>query len=183
MKKIFTHASRGDSDMIVVIVILVGAFLLVGGQFLLHGLGGFGIGPKGPGTPGDSGGSITPTPAAAATWSIEQINGKSSCDSTTHDSKTEIALHGPEAGFYKFEVKNGDTYEPVYIESEGSSNIFNAFTPNTQFLQLLDLNLKAQDGFNTKPWRVLLFQGGTLEGSTLKDGVQKVEKNFDATGC
>lgn len=166
--------------MIVIIIIIIGAFLLVGGQFLLKGPGIFSVlpAPSDSGNNAGSGGGNPPVTGQPA-WSIEVVNGKGSCDNTAHSYKIDVAFHGTAPGFYKIEVKNGSTYNPIYI----NNNIYNTFTPNGQNVQANSLTLANSDGFNTNSWRIDLYEGGTLSGNNLTGVVSQIEKDMDKTSC
>lgn len=167
-----------ESDVVIVGIIIIGAFFLIGGQFLLSGLGGFGIAPF-----KDQETSTNPTPGSGDTnnsdWSIEQVLTKASCDNANNNSRVELAFKGTAPGFYRIDIKNGNSFQPVFI----NHTVYNEFKPNTQNIQVNDLTLTNADGFNTKPWRVVLFQGGTISGNDLTGGTQKADREFPATNC
>lgn len=172
MKRFLKYSSRGDTDMVVVLVILIGAFLLIGGQFFFQK-------PKptnrSGGNPGGGGNSVVPLPA----WRIEIVANTGACDNTKHEYNVDIAFHGPSSGFYKVEVLDGTSYVPVYI----NNSIYNSFTPNEQHVQVNTMNLANSDGFNSKQWKVILYEGGTLSGNDLTGATQQVKKDMDATDC
>lgn len=170
--------SRGGTEVYIILIVILGAFLLAGGQFILTNIVTPPVeDPKG--GPLLGGGGTGESASSSATWKIELVNGKVSCDTAVHKSLAQIAFYGTASGFYRIDVKRGNGYQPIYI----SGNVYNTFTPNTQNIQVNDLGLGNGDGFNTSEWRAVLFQGGSVSGTTLTGGTQKAEKVFPPTAC
>lgn len=164
--------SRGETDILVVIIIIIGAFLLIGGQFLFQKTK-----PTTQRNPGGNSGSSKDTLPPA--WRIEQITNGANCDSESQSSQVGIAFHGTAPGYYRIEIQNNDVFQPV--RTEGA--IYNTFTPNANNVQANTLLLKNADGFNTKTWKIVLLRGGTLSGNDLTNAIQMAEKEFPAINC
>ncbi|MBP6913315.1 MAG: hypothetical protein KBC00_01770 [Candidatus Levybacteria bacterium] len=163
--------TRGEIEFLIIFIVIVGAFLLVGGQFLFQAENS----KKNNGNANDTG---SPQATPSSSWRIE-LPSSVQCDSTNNTSNVTLAFHGTANGHYKIEIKNGEIFTPVTI----NENIYNSFEPNQQNVQVNDLVLDNTDGFNTKSWQVILYEGGTASGNDLTGGTIKAEKEFEKTNC
>lgn len=167
---------KGASELYVVIVVIIGAFLLAGGTMVFQN-----IMSSDAFTGGLSGGSPSGS-SGSGTWSIVTVT--NTCDNTNHIAHVSFALHGTAAGFYRIDIKNGSTYAPITITDEsGKANTYTPFTPNSDNIQDIQLNLLNSDGYNTDPWRITLYQGGAPNGTDLPGGTQQAQQDMNATGC
>jgi hypothetical protein len=161
--------TKGEAEFIIIFVIIVGAFLLIGGQFLFQADNN---------KNSNANNTTSPKTPPADSWKIE-LPSDVLCDNTNNTSNVSLAFHGTAQGYYKIEVKNGEVFTPVTL----NTNTYNKFEPNQQNIQVNDLVLDNTDGFNTKSWRAVLFEGGTLTGNDLTGGTQRAEKEFEKTNC
>lgn len=137
-----------DSAFIVVIVVIVGAFLLSGGQNIFQ----------------DNSEEVSSTPAATSgsaggsAWSITYAS--KGCAST--GEQIEITAKGPGTGYITVEVKNGSSFQAVdSAEFKSSPSIYSP------------VNLLKSAGFNTNPWRLKVWEGGSKTGGQWEGGTEK----------
>ncbi|HMS22940.1 MAG TPA: hypothetical protein PKA38_04245 [Candidatus Levybacteria bacterium] len=164
-------STKGEAEFLIIFVIIVGAFLLVGGQFLFQA-------ENSKKNNGNTNDTTAPQTPPENDWKIE-LPSDVQCDNANNTSNVSLAFHGTAPGYYKIEVKSGEVFTPITV----NSNIYNTFEPNQQNIQVNDLILSNTNGFNTKPWRATLYEGGTPSGNDLTGGTLKAEKEFEKTNC
>lgn len=167
------RSQKGDIEFLILAVVIIGAFVLVGGQYIFDTL------PKNEtensetapapdeGTGGGSGGGgedeVT-TPG----WSIEIVS--SVCDDEKKESHISFALRGKEKGYYS-----------VILNKDGATPYTYSFTDKE--LQVDTLKIKNSLGFNDNPWSIKLYEGGSESGGNFTGGTLRSSKNMSATGC
>lgn len=155
--KISFKSQKGEMETLILIVIVVAAFVFVGGQSAFDM-----IYPDEDATP-------TPTPTqgslnSKSDWSVEYI--ATTCDEVNQISNVSVGLHGSQAGYYTISVN-------------GAIKSTQTFTPNSQNLMSIQLPLPNSMEFNTKQWVIELFSGGS-NGS---GGTSQVSKTMNPTNC
>lgn len=167
------RSQKGDIEFLILIVVIIGAFTLAGGQYIFDTL------PKGNAKPtptviplptggtGGIGGGLNQEVTTPG-WSIEIVS--SICDSVKKESLVTFALRGTAGGYYS-----------ILLRTNGSTPYTYGFIDNE--LQVSSLNIKNTLGFNTNPWSVKLYEGGSESGGNFTGGTLKVSKNMSATGC
>lgn len=162
------RSQSGRTDIFIVIVVILIAILLAGGELFLgdflplpdslsSSLGG------GSGTPGDRGTD------PAADWSIEIEN--KGCEAQENTSVATVTGLAP--GYISVEISNGAGGFAV-IQTDSFTNL-----P----VSVYELSLPNTLGFNTTPWRVRVFEGGTQNGNDFSGGTEKAVKDASSTGC
>lgn len=157
---------RGDSEIFVLVIVILGAFLLAGGQLLFQSNADSGLSQ--PSANAGGGAAATPPAAGAATDYIKVLS-SNGCDNTNHQGNSSIGVTAPAAGYISFGLKDA-----------GSPQFTKSYTPPSQSM---GLTLSNSDGFNTKPWQIQLFSGGTQNGTTWSGGTIAASKDMDPTGC
>lgn len=158
--------SRGGTDIFVLLVVILGAFFIAGGQMIFQKST-----PETPQAGGANSGSTTPTPTSATadqSQIIEIITNL--CDNTIHRGNITVAFHGTEKGYFSFGLKEAGAHQYTY-----------EFSPVT--LDHQELHVENVDGFNTKPWQIQLFSGGTKNGDVFSGGTSVASKDMQPTGC
>lgn len=157
-----THSSESGFMFIAIILILLVAFSFT----MVSGAKKFEYSPeKVPGTsatPTPSAGTITPTPNQSAGWSITYVI--NSCENGI--AKGTISNKGTANGYGTLEQQ----------DSSGNYQI----KSSDQFVAPegpLDLTLRSADGYNSTPWRLGLYEGGSgtrdnFSGGTLRATIQ-----------
>ncbi len=156
--------NKGQIEFLLLAIVALGAFFMAGGQYIMNTL------PKGGFDPTASS-SATPAPGGTGTGSAEwkiDIAGTSSCDKPTRKAIVSVALSGKEKGYFGFGLK-----DQGQLTSEFS----------TLPTQIEELSLSADDNFNTKPWQIKLFSGGSGSGHSFSGGTLQVTKDMDPTNC
>jgi len=115
-------------------------------------------------------GAPTPTPTTVpSTWSISYA--LEPC--ANGERKGKALTKAESAGYMSLEISNGEIYVPIdtgtsaVLLPEGEHPIF----------------LRNSKGFNSKPWRVALYSGGTLTDGQWTGGILEAERKGIATGC
>lgn len=158
MKLTWLKSSKGNSEIPLIIIVIIGAFFLAGGQYMFQGLTSTDDTSINPGS-----GSA---PLPSSDWSIELED--TTCDSTSNLSKVTVVLHGPSAGYYT-----------ITIDSQVAST--NVYTPSAQNNQTIELPLSNNLGFNTKPWIIKLFSGIIPVGTNTS--TPQTQKDMEPTSC
>lgn len=155
--------SRGETEIFVLVVVILGAFLLAGGQLLFQNNEDTSLSQ--PAAGGTNGG--TTQPPAGSTDLIQVIS--QGC--SANQGNATIAFKGASAGYISFGL------------TEANKTQFTK--PYTPPVQSADLTLLNSDGFNTKPWQIQLFSGGTQDSTGKWSGgtSQAPTKDMPATGC
>lgn len=168
-----SQLGQSSSVLVIFIFIVLFAIMLTGGYGMLFS----GDTPTPDqwavsGTPsaGGSGGG-TATTSAVVTWKLT-VNLKGCVSTPTAGESIEVLPEGPGNGYlsYEVEVTPGSFLTTVFNGFTGPKQAFTYILPNSR-------------GYNTKKWRVELFEGGTANGSTYSGGTSKSVVNYDATGC
>lgn len=167
-------SSRGGSEVYIILIVILGAFLLAGGQFILTNIV---TPPVDTGAPnpllgGGDGGDGSGSPSSTG-WDIQFT--KRSCEGTT--AHAQLVLSGPTKGYADIQFGDGSSYY-TYLQM-GYNN-----PPTT----VISLDLTGD--YNTSPIRIILNSGGTFivtdttsgEG-TGSGGTQKKSADFPATNC
>lgn len=165
---------RGGTEIYIVVVVILIAFLMAGGEFLLgnafplpDSLNPFQNTPANGGnggSGGNGGNSTNPT-----TWSVDLSNRGCS----TGKNITTATVTGTASGYISVEISNGaGGFAPV--QTRAFTNL-----PTSVY----ELNLPNDLGFNTTAWRVQVFQGGTNSNGNFSGGTVQASKNGSPTGC
>lgn len=139
--------SRGYTEVFVIIIVILGAFLLSGGQLLFQN----NTNTFSTSDPGSSSGA----------WSISYVS--KGCAALGEE--IEITAKGPGTGYVAVELKNGSTFQTVLSDE---------FKPGLTNISIWSsLPLEKSLGFNTNPWRIKLFKGGDKTGAQWSGGDEK----------
>lgn len=138
-----------DTTFIIVGIVIVGAFLIGGGHLLFQEKDYSGTGGE------TSTGTSSSIPTK--TWSIEHT--LKGC--VAEGEEVEIVAKGPDKGYLALEQKNGGNYDVKSTDEFGASP--SVWRPV----------IKKADGYDTKQWRLRLFQGGTLSAGQWSGGTEK----------
>lgn len=163
----FKNSQKGGSEIFIVVIVVLIAFLLAGGEFLLGnafplpdslGLGG----PVGSGNP--------PGATPSAQWDVTLED--SGCNTATGQANYTVGLFGPSRGYYTLSARTGATYIPILSEQ---------FTqiPN----QSVRLELDSDDGFGANPWKVELFEINPSSPESVTGGTLRASQDGQPTGC
>lgn len=179
------NSSRGQSSIYIVIIIMVIIFavMFVGGvESLSSGneASPVSITPSAAdsGTASPAAGSASPTAStsptattAPATWTLDVIPG--ACEGLTKAKfkKFQVAINGNSKGYIAVSQLKGSSYE-VYGTSE--------FSPP---LQNYTMSLLSDLQFDTKPWKITIFSGGTKNGENWVGGSTQKIYDGQPTGC
>lgn len=158
--KIQLGSRKGGMEILILITIVIAGFFFAGGQSAFEMI-----------YPDDEDLTPTTTPAAQQQqqeWAIELINVR--CDSASQISNVSVGLHGPQNGYYT-----------IFMDGVGVST--NEYTPSPQGDESVILPLPNTLGFNSKPWSISLYGGGSLFEGSFSGGTKKAEKQFTATAC
>lgn len=113
--------------------------------------------------------STSPTPSSVSIWSVTATLKGCNIDGFP---KADIYSEGPMSGYLKLSVEStGGSYEQVATA---------AFTAPRSTNTATLLNSR---GFNTKPWRVELFSGGSLSDANWSGGTLRKVYVGSPTGC
>ena len=145
-----------DTTFIIVAIVIVGAFVIGGGHLLFQ--------EKDYSTSGGGSGSNSPT---ANDWTIDYT--LKGC--VTAGADVEILAKGPDKGYVTLELKNGENFDIISTDEFKSSP--SVWRPV----------LKSATGYNSKPWRLKLFQGGAINGGQWSGGTEKAVKQGNPTNC
>lgn len=166
-QKLAVGNERGGAEVFIVVIVILIAFLLAGGEFLLGnafplpdslGIGG--------GTPVGS----APGASPSAQWEVTLEDG--GCNATTGQALYTAGLFGPTRGYYTLSVRSGASYTPVLSE------LFTEI-PN----QAVRFELDGDDGFRNNPWKVELFEMNPISPESVTGGALKATADGQPTGC
>lgn len=166
--------SYGNIEVIIIVIVILGASVLVGGQYIFDSLGvsprmqNFpfpGIGGTNPTNPGGGDSKEVNTPG----WEINFIS--SSCDTKAKAAFVNVTFLGTQNGYYAVAVEKNGVLSQVFS---------NDFAPP---LEGFELKLVNSDGFNTNNWQLQLYEGGSLDTGIYKGGTIKSSKNMKPTEC
>lgn len=161
------HQTGGVEVFIVIIVVLI-AFLLAGGEFLLGNA--FPL----PDSLGIGGGSSTPGGGGDGTSGGSQnsiVIQNKGCIGPL--SSTTVIVTNSNPGYISLEISNGAGGFAV-VETREFKN-----TPTS----IYELKLPNELGFDKTPWRVRLFEGGTNTNGDFTGGTEKASENGTPTNC
>lgn len=173
MKKLFDIGA--PSEVIILLAIIVFSFYLAGGEYILKNVlsnpNPSSSGAEGDGSEGGTGGQNPTLPPNADGWKVELVD--KGCDKDKKEAIYVANITGKTAGYMSVEVQGGD-------------NSFATVTtkPFTNLpLSAYDLRLPNDLGFNAKPWRVRVFEGGKEVDTNFSGGTPKAVQNGAPTGC
>ncbi|PJA90241.1 MAG: hypothetical protein CO136_02615, partial [Candidatus Levybacteria bacterium CG_4_9_14_3_um_filter_36_7] len=132
-------------EIVILIIIILGAFLIGGATYQGNDY----VLPSSS-TPGGSSSTPTPTPGGGtATWDISYVT--KGC--APLGEQIEITAKGPDTGYITLEINKGSGFQTMSSDE---------FTHNPSVWAAMTLPKSSE--FNTKPWRVRLFQGANSGG-------------------
>jgi hypothetical protein len=168
------RSQKGDIEFLILAVIIIGAFVLVGGQYIFDTL------PKNnilspsitPGAGGDPGGNNNngnPEENEVATpgWSIKEV-ASSNCDDEKNASLVNIEFTGTADGYAK--TKSNGNFPAFAHEFKKPK-------------QSITFTLANEEGYGTNLWKIELFEGGSVSNKVGSGGTVKASKNMQPTGC
>lgn len=168
-KKLAVGSQRGGTEIFIVVIVVLIAFLLAGGEFLLGsafplpdslGIGG------GTGNPSGTPGGTNPS----ADWELTLED--RGCNTVSNQAVYTLGAFGPTRGYFTLSVKNGEEFTPILSE------LFST-PPN----QSWTLELGNAQGFNKNPWKVELFDVNPTSPETVTGGALKTSRDGSPTGC
>ena len=147
--------SRGDIEVIILVVIIIGAFLLAGGQYMMSALPWY-DNIDNSANNNDSDAGVGDGESASTDWRINVIT--STCDNVLHKANVRIELNGTQKGTYDVSVQNGGTYIKKF------SGDFTTIPLHGKYLELYN-----SDGFDKNKWKIDLYETGSTTPKTTKE--------------
>lgn len=155
------HFAKGYSYIWILIIVIIGAFFMGGGQFMFEDLEELGIQPTLTPAPGvyataTPTPTITPTPTPiASAWSISVTNKGCSVTAPT-TAIVDITINSQKDGYMLAEIIQNGVGQYAWSQ---------AVTIHPTETRLNNPFTKAQ-GFTSNAWRLSLFEGGTRNTTT-----------------
>lgn len=131
--------SRGNSEIPIIIIVVLGAFFLAGGQYIFQGQVSSDKTAKTP----------TIEDKVGDEWKI--TIGNKTCDAAAHKASVDISLFGPKTAKYAISIMKNGAYTPLLPGDYKTP-------PN----QTDTRSLTNADGFDVNPWRVELVADNTF---------------------
>lgn len=144
---------KGYSYLWLLIIVIIGAFFMAGGQFMFEDLNNLGITPSL--APAKGGVPQTPTPTIPNAWSIS-VTPKGCSTTAPNTAIVDLTISSPKNGYLLAEIIQNGVGQYVWSE---------AITQHPTETRLNNPFTKAQ-GFTSNAWRLSLFEGGTQNSTT-----------------